>query len=59
MDHGLQRMRQFALTKMYVDPTMTSLKTKLIVCGTRKGEMLDKMKCSSSFDTTVATATGL
>jgi len=25
----------------------------------RKGEMLDKMKCSSSFDTTVATATGL
>jgi len=25
----------------------------------RKGEMLDNMKCSSSFDTTVATATGL
>jgi len=38
---------------------MTSLKTKLIVCGTKEKEMLDKMKCSSNFDITVATATGL
>jgi len=37
---------------------MTSLKPKLIVCGTKEREMLDNMKCLSSFDTTVATATG-
>ena len=47
MDHGLQNMREFALTKMVstmtifvratLVSTMTSLETKLIVCGTKEG----------------------
>ena len=38
MNHGLQSMKQIALTKMYIDQyyCMTSLKTKLIVCGTKE-----------------------
>ena len=36
MKHGLQSMRQFALKKCVLISTMTSLKTKLIVCGTKE-----------------------
>jgi len=36
MNHGLQSMRQFALTKCTLISTMTSIKTKLIVCGTKE-----------------------
>jgi len=36
-----------------------ALKPNWLSAVPRKGEMLDNMKCSSSFDTTVATATGL
>jgi len=36
MNHELQSMRQFALTKMYIDQYYASLKTKLIVCGTKE-----------------------
>ena len=36
-----------------------ALKPNWLSVVPRKGEMLDNMKCSSSFDTTLATATGL
>jgi len=39
--------------------TMFSIKRSWLSVVPRKREMLDNMKCSSSFDTTVATATGM
>jgi len=57
MNHGLQSMKQFTSTKMYIDQYYDQPNWLSVV--PRKKETLDNMKRSSSFDTTVATATGL